>query len=121
MAQADVLVAGGGIIGLAIATELRQRGATVTVLSRDFQAAAGHAAAGMLAPQAEGLSGPLLDLSRRSLALYPEWSRKLEELTGQDTGYWPSGILTPLLSLASPHPNLLPPSAIHSYQPDLSP
>ena len=121
MGQADVLVAGGGIIGLAIATELRQRGATVTVLSRDFKAAAGHAAAGMLAPQAEGLSGPLLDLSRRSLALYPEWSRKLEELTGQDTGYWPSGILTPLLSLASPHPNLLPPSAIHSYQPDLSP
>ncbi|MEM1241512.1 MAG: glycine oxidase ThiO, partial [Cyanobacteria bacterium P01_H01_bin.26] len=121
MAQADVLVAGGGIIGLAIATELRQRGATVTVLSRDFQAAAGHAAAGMLAPQAEGLSGPLLDLSRRSLALYPEWSRKLEELTGQDTGYWPSGILTPLLSLASPHSNLLSPSAIHSYQPNLSP
>ncbi|MEL6139889.1 MAG: FAD-dependent oxidoreductase, partial [Cyanobacteria bacterium J06628_6] len=38
MAQADVLVVGGGVIGLAIALELRQQGATVTVLSRDFAA-----------------------------------------------------------------------------------
>ncbi|MBE9066713.1 glycine oxidase ThiO, partial [Leptolyngbya cf. ectocarpi LEGE 11479] len=117
MGQADVLVVGGGIIGLAIATELRQQGATVTVLSRDFNAAAGHAAAGMLAPQAEKLSGPLLELSERSLALYPDWSHKLEQLTGQDVGYWPCGILAPLLSTAT---DALSPAAIHSYQPHLS-
>lgn len=117
MGQADVLVVGGGIIGLAIATELRQQGATVTVLSRDFNAAAGHAAAGMLAPQAEKLSGPLLELSERSLALYPDWSHKLEQLTGQDVGYWPCGILAPLLSAAA---DALGSSAIHSYQPHLS-
>ncbi|ESA34843.1 glycine oxidase [Leptolyngbya sp. Heron Island J] len=123
MGQADVLVVGGGIIGLAIATELRQQGATVTVLSRDFNAAAGHAAAGMLAPSAEGLTGSLWELSQRSLALYPDWSRKLEELTGEDAGFWPCGILTPLFTLpAVPAANnLLSREAIHSYQPDLNP
>ncbi|MEM6254057.1 MAG: glycine oxidase ThiO [Cyanobacteria bacterium P01_D01_bin.156] len=121
MGQADVLVIGGGLIGLAIAIELRQRGATVTVLSRNFEAAAGHAAAGMLAPQAENLTGPLRELSDRSLALYPEWNRKLEELTGQDTGYWPCGILAPVFSSGTIGQNCLSQAAIHSYQPYLNP
>ncbi len=131
MGQADVLVIGGGMMGLAIATELRHQGATVTVLSRDFNAAAGHAAAGMLAPSAEGLTGPLLTLSQRSLALYPDWTHKLEELTGQSSGYWPCGILTPLLAAPASTvgttagtgetaPQRLSPAAIHSYQPHLS-
>ncbi|WP_346290031.1 glycine oxidase ThiO [Sphaerothrix gracilis] len=92
----DVLIMGGGLIGLAIAVNLRQQGAAVTVLSRDFQAAAGHAAAGMLAPQAEALPpGPMQTLCQQSLALYPDWIEKLEALTGQDAGYWPCGILAP--------------------------
>jgi thiazole synthase len=92
----DVLVVGGGVIGLAIALELRQRGVAVTVLSRDISQAASHAAAGMLAPQAEGLlPGPLRDLALDSLALYPTWVSKLEALTGQTVGYWPCGILAP--------------------------
>ncbi|MEM1251471.1 MAG: glycine oxidase ThiO [Cyanobacteria bacterium P01_H01_bin.21] len=121
MGQVDVLVIGGGILGLAIATELRQQGATVTVLSRDFNAAAGHAAAGMLAPNAERLTGSLLDLSQRSLTLYPDWSRKLEELTGQDTGFWPCGILNPLFSLTSASSDALNQATIHRYQPHLNP
>jgi len=40
--------------------ELRLRGASVTVLSRDFYAAATQAAAGMLAPQAEVPASPML-------------------------------------------------------------
>jgi thiazole synthase len=125
MSQADVLVVGGGIMGLAIATQLRQQGATVTVLSRDFQAAAGHAAAGMLAPSAERLTGPFLALSQRSLALYPEWTRKLEELTGQETGYWPSGILAPYLgNYPSRIPKIEPiflRRPLATYQPHLNP
>ncbi|MEO1404309.1 MAG: glycine oxidase ThiO, partial [Cyanobacteria bacterium J06635_1] len=101
MDRADVLIVGGGVIGLAIAIELRQQGATVKLISRDFAAAASQAAAGMLAPRAEQLSGPMLELCLRSLALYPDWVRKLEDLTGQDTGYWPCGILAPTFEAVS--------------------
>jgi glycine oxidase ThiO len=92
----DILVVGGGIMGLAIALELRQQGANVAILSRDFAAAASHAAAGMLAPRAEGIPpGPLLDLCLASLERYPDWVAKIEALTGQSVSYWPSGILAP--------------------------
>ncbi|MBD2427863.1 glycine oxidase ThiO [Phormidium sp. FACHB-1136] len=92
----DILVVGGGIMGLAIALELRQQGASVAVLSRDFAAAASHAAAGMLAPRAEGIPpGLMLDLCLASLERYPDWVAKIEALTGQSVGYWPSGILAP--------------------------
>lgn len=97
--QPDILIVGGGIMGLAIALELRQQGISVTVLSRDFAAAAGHAAAGMLAPRAERIApGPMADLCLRSLKLYPTWASKLEALTGQDSGFWPCGILAPYLA-----------------------
>ena len=97
--QPDILIVGGGIMGLAIALELRQQGISVTVISRDFAAAAGHAAAGMLAPRAERIApGPMADLCLRSLELYPTWASKLEALTGQDSGFWPCGILAPYLA-----------------------
>ncbi|MEB3337761.1 MAG: glycine oxidase ThiO, partial [Leptolyngbyaceae bacterium] len=128
----EVLIIGGGIIGLAIALELRLRGAVVTVLSRDFAEAATQAAAGMLAPQAEALPpGPMLDLCLRSRSLYPHWTSKIEELTGLSTGYWPCGILAPVyessLELAHSHPPSLPDApyewldqaAIHHHQPGL--
>ncbi len=95
--HSDVLIIGGGAIGLATALELALRGVSVTVLSRNFPEAALHAAAGMLAPQAEGLlPGPMLALCLRSRSLYPEWVSKLESLTGIDPEYWPCGIIAPL-------------------------
>ncbi len=101
-AHSDVLIIGGGAIGLATALELALQGVTVTVLSRNFQEAALHAAAGMLAPQAEGIApGPMLDLCLRSRALYPEWISKLESLTGMDSEYWPCGILAPQYDLST--------------------
>lgn len=91
----EIIVIGGGVIGLAIAVDLKLRGATVTVLSRDFQQAASHAAAGMLAPYAEKIPpGAMLDLCLKSRWLYPEWIRKIEDVTGLDTGYHPCGILS---------------------------
>jgi thiazole synthase len=119
----DVLIIGGGLIGLAIALELRQGGTTVTILSKDFQQAAGHAAAGMLAPRAEGLPpGPMLDLCVASLNLYPDWVTKIEGLTGQMVGYWPNGILAPRLAPpahSSHSGQWLDPTAINYYQPGL--
>ncbi len=103
----DVLIIGGGLIGLATALELRLRGASVTVLSRDRREAAAYAAAGMLAPQAEALEpGAMLDLCLRSRALYPDWTAKLESLTGLDSGYWPCGILRPAFADTPPPPEL---------------
>ena len=93
----EVIVIGGGVIGLAIAVELKLREAKVTVISRDVQQAASGAAAGMLAPMAEEIADPkMLDLCLRSRWLYPEWTSKLENLTGIATGYLPCGILAPL-------------------------
>ena len=104
-AAKDILIVGGGVIGLAIAIELKRRGAKVTVISKDFVQAAGNAAAGMLAPMAEKLTcAPMEELCLRSRWLYPEWAQKLEELTGIDIGYLPSGILAPVYR----EPELIP-------------
>ncbi len=93
----EIVIIGGGVIGLAIAIELKLRGTNVTVLCRDFQAAATHAAAGMLAPDAEKIpDGAMRSLCWRSRTLYADWTRKLEELTGLNTNYWPCGILAPV-------------------------
>ncbi|MBW4477678.1 MAG: glycine oxidase ThiO [Tolypothrix brevis GSE-NOS-MK-07-07A] len=93
----DVLIIGGGVIGLAIAIELKLRSNNVTVLCRDFNAAATHAAAGMLAPDAENISNEAMQsFCRRSRRLYPDWTRKLEDLTGLNTGYSSCGILAPI-------------------------
>ena len=93
----EILIIGGGIIGLALAVELKLRGTSVTLVSRDFKQASTLAAAGMLAPVAEAIpASPMLDLCVRSRSLYPEWIRKLEQLTGVTTGYWPCGILAPM-------------------------
>ncbi|MBD2209181.1 glycine oxidase ThiO [Nostoc linckia FACHB-104] len=129
----DILIIGGGVIGLAIAVELKLRGANVTVLCRDFNAAASHAAAGMLAPDAENISDQAMyDLCWRSRALYSDWTRKLEELTGLSTLYWPCGILAPVYeesggeiksTVASARESpayWLDKTAIGQYQPGLS-
>lgn len=63
----DVVIVGGGIIGLAVAWRARERGMSVALLEGDkLGRAASHVAAGMLAPVAEVEFGPV---ARRSLAL----------------------------------------------------
>ncbi len=122
----DVLIVGGGIIGLSVAIELAQHGASVTVLERD---ACGHgatwAAAGMLAPEAEGLTGAMRELGLRSRELYPKWIRKLSLLAGDTCGYWCCGILKPVfcddphLEAARSQPNFLDRTHLQQRQPDL--
>jgi thiazole synthase len=99
-AASEILIIGGGVVGLAIALELKLRGAAVTVISRDVQQASTLAAAGMLAPGAEAIpASPMLDLCLRSRFLYSQWCYKLEQLTGMSTGYLPCGILAPVYSI----------------------
>lgn len=125
-AVSEILIVGGGVIGLSIAVELKLRGAAVTVVSRDFNQASTLAAAGMLAPGAEAIApSPMLELCLRSRFLYSQWCDKLEQLTGTSTGYWPCGILAPVYT--PPQSNLthdntttwLDRDLINLYQPGL--
>ena len=95
-----LLILGGGLIGLALAHELARRGHTVTVLSRRRSEAAGFVAAGMLAPHAEGLRGPLLTLGQASLARVPGWVARIEADSGLGCGLRGSGIVVPFASEA---------------------
>lgn len=113
----EIIIIGGGVIGLAIAIELRLLGAAVTILSKDFKAAAGHAAAGMLAPQAERIAtGAMWDLCLASRELYPEWIAKIESISGIDAGYWPCGILAPYYTESESGVDWLDAKSIHDLQ-----
>jgi glycine oxidase len=76
-----VAVIGAGVIGLAIAWRLAQRGAPVMVFDQGRAGAgASHAAAGMLAACAEAEPGEeaLTTLGRASQALWPAFAAELE-------------------------------------------
>ncbi len=91
----DVLVVGGGAIGLGIAWRLAQRGASVTVIDRGPMAAeASSHAAGMLVPLAEAEApGPFLDLCLASRRLYAAFASELLERTGLDIEHAQNGLL----------------------------
>ena len=92
---ADVLVIGGGVIGLAIAWRAAQRGMTVVVADPDPGRGASYAAAGMLTPVAEAAYAEreLFDLGSVSLRRYPGFAAELTELTGLPTGFRQTGTL----------------------------
>ena len=94
----DVVVVGGGVIGLAVAWRARQAGMTVTVLERDtVGAGTSHVAAGMLAPVAEvefGEAGRrLLELGLRSARIWPTFAAELEAAGETTVGLIETGTL----------------------------
>lgn len=95
MASLDVLVVGGGIIGLACAREIAKTGKRVEVLERlPAGAEASVAAAGMLAPLAEvPRPGPFLDTCRASRDLWPAWIAEISQETGLSIEHDASGTL----------------------------
>lgn len=83
----EVLIIGGGVIGLTIARQLHKKGVRkITILERGkIGAEASHAAAGMLAPNAE--TDKLDDfffLCDESNKLYPRFAEELLDETGVD-------------------------------------
>lgn len=83
MRYADVVILGGGIIGLSLAFELRKSGRSIIVLDRrEPGREASHAAAGMLAPRGADLGPPLQDLALASAAMYPEFIQEIEDVSG---------------------------------------
>ena len=96
-AAVDVVVVGGGVIGLAVAWRACKRGLTVTVLERG-QPGSGtsRVAAGMLGPIAEASTGeePLLALGLASARIYPSFVSDLVASSGiQDVGYLRCGTM----------------------------
>lgn len=91
----EVVIVGGGLIGLSVARELAGRGCEVTVLDRQrlFRGASA-VAAGMLAAQIEwDRPNAFFRLALYSRALYADWVQQLEEETGRSIGYRKTGIL----------------------------
>lgn len=85
--SSEVLIIGGGVIGLSLARELHKNGVqNITIVDRgDIGREASWAAAGMLAPNIEaGQSGDFHRFCTESLALYPDLAADLLSETGID-------------------------------------
>ncbi|MFD9037006.1 glycine oxidase ThiO [Streptomyces bottropensis] len=91
----DVLVVGGGIIGLVTAWRAALRGFTTAVADPAPGGGAAQVAAGMLAAVTELHYGEqtLLGLNVESARLYPDFVAELTEATGLDLGYRRCGTL----------------------------
>jgi len=94
----DVIVIGGGVIGLSIARQL-VTSKSVLLLDRGATGqGTSYAAAGMLSPLSEANDqGPFFQLCRSSLAMYDRFIEDLQQDSGLDVAYSKEG----LLSLAS--------------------
>ena len=98
-AQAGIVIAGGGVIGLATALELLKRSRDVLIVERSRPGAGtSTVAAGLLAPTAEAdLAEPrLIDFALDSLRRYPTFVAEIEKISGhccelRDQGsLWPA-------------------------------
>lgn len=96
----SVAVVGGGIIGLAIAWRLAQRGQEVRVYDPAAGNGAWQVAAGMLAPSGEfGFGLPALGcLLAESARRWPGFAASLFAETGMDLGYDDAGTLSVALT-----------------------
>jgi glycine oxidase len=90
----DVIVIGGGAIGLSIARSL-VRDRSVLLVERDVAGRqSSWAAAGMLSPHSEAeADNALLQLGLTSLELYRDFVAELEDETGIDVEYRADGVL----------------------------
>lgn len=90
----DVIVVGGGIIGLSLAIALNKRGAKVLVVERGEPGhEASHAAAGMLADCTLETPALLQPLATASARMYPEFVLELQDESGIDVDLRDPGTL----------------------------
>ena len=96
MVNKNIILIGGGVIGLGIGWQLAKSGVSVTIYDRDQAGrAASWAAAGMLAPLAEAHTEEpeLLKLGCLSLDCYPQWVQELQEDSQISIGFRVEGTL----------------------------
>jgi glycine oxidase len=93
----DVLIIGGGVLGLSTACEILSRGLSVTIFEEDPHRSAGWASAGMLSPYAEfSEAGALQDMLRAARAAYPPYVARVEETSGMKVELAFPGTLLPM-------------------------
>src|SRR5207253_6432587 len=81
----DVIIIGGGIIGLSLSIALRKRGASVLIVERGEPGReASHAAAGMLGDFPLETPANLQPLATASARMYPEFVHELQDESGVD-------------------------------------
>jgi glycine oxidase len=92
---ADVVIAGGGVIGTGIAWRAAAAGLDVVLADPAHGDAASLVAAGMLAPVSEALfgEGALLRVNLLALARFPSFAAELEQVTGHRVGLRREGTL----------------------------
>ena len=90
----DIIIIGGGIIGLSIACEMVEKGKKVIILEKNkIGMEASWAAAGTLEPiwDAEGDGDDLLKIKIKSEAMWRDFAQKIQEQTNIDVEYNSSG------------------------------
>ncbi|MFY9790447.1 MAG: FAD-dependent oxidoreductase, partial [Candidatus Sulfotelmatobacter sp.] len=97
----DVIIIGGGIIGLSLSLELRKNGATVLIVERGEPGReASYAAGGMLVDCSIETAPGLQALATASARMYPEFAHELEVESGMKVDLREQGTL---LSLSAKH------------------
>jgi glycine oxidase len=122
----DVIVVGGGIIGLALSIALHKRGVRVLVVERGEPGReASYAAAGMLADCTLETPAGLQPLAKASARMYPEFVHELQDESGikvdlRDNGtilFAPPEHITELLEFQAEHAL---PAPLADLEPDLA-
>jgi len=118
----DVIIIGGGIIGLSLGRELRKHDRSVLILERGQPGQeASYAAAGMLAHCDPHTPVALQPLAAASAQLYSEFVHELEDESGQQVDLRREGaiILSPDKPSLCPNHKTLDPTALHELEPAL--
>lgn len=121
----DVIIVGGGIIGLSLSIALRKRGATVLIVDRGEPGReASHAAAGMLADFPLEMPPALQPLASASARMYLEFAHELQDESGMNVDLRDQGtILFATQEQLRQHPGLLAdcplPSPLNTLEPAL--
>ncbi len=92
----DVVIVGGGVIGLSVGWRIAQRGLRVALVERGAPGGGTtRVAAGMIAPisEARAIEQPLLSLALESARSYPAFVRELTTSSGLDPRYLECGTL----------------------------
>ena len=123
----DVIIIGGGIIGLSLAISLRKLGATVLIVERGEPGReASHAAAGMLADFPLEMPPALQNLACASARMYPEFVHELQDESGMNVDLRDQGtIFFAMPDNLRDHPKLTSdcplPSPLDQLEPALAP